>query len=139
MEYFQNPNEEESSVSAIRVLGFALLIVGIAMCVWVFIQAVHLFNNPNEAQLFERILPFDAPGEITIDGEPIVLPEEFYYFLAYFATIFTLAIAGFIGGAFLSGGVSLINPSGEKLEKRIERRMREVEAKIEHGLRKAKL
>lgn len=140
MEVFRHTDVEESSVSAIQIVGLILLFVGIAMCAWVFVDAVKLFKNPDEAELFEKILPSGLKaGELTIKGEEIVLPKEFYYFLAFVVTIFTLAIAGFIGSAFLSGGVSLLNPSGEKLERKFSNRLREMEAKIDEALSRGRL
>ncbi len=139
MEYFGHTDMEESSVSAVQIVGLILLFVGIAMCAWVFVDAVKLFKNPEEAELFEKILPSGLKtGELTIEGEEVILPKEFYYFLAYVVTIFTLAIAGFIGSAFLSGGVSLLNPSGEKLERKFNKRLRETEAKIDETLRRGR-
>ncbi len=131
MDYFREPNAEESSISVVQLLGFILLFLGVGMCIWVFFNAIHLFRNPNDAVLFEQILPFEGEGEpIEVDDSIIYLPREFYFALAFIATIFTLSIAGFIGGAFISGGVGLINPTGERLEKKFERRMKEIERKV---------
>ncbi len=131
MEQYHGTNIEESTVSIHQILGYILLFIGIGMCIWVFFSAVNLFKNPNDAQLFEMMLPFKSGSDpILVDDTVVHLPRELYFALAFIVSIFALSIAGFIGGAFLSGGVGLLNPTGEKLEKRIEERVKQIERKL---------
>lgn len=106
------------------------------MCIWVFLNAVSLFKNPNEAQLFEMMLPFKSSSDpILVDDTVVHLPRELYFALAFIASILALSIAGFIGGAFLSGGVGLVNPTGERLERKLERRIKQIEQKISESFK----
>jgi len=87
------------------LFGYFLLIVGIMISLWVFMNIYRIFNDPAQIEIFRNMLPQDSGArEIMIEGRKIVLPAVILNISAYFLGTFLMFIAGTIAGFFFRSG-----------------------------------
>ena len=116
-----------------NVLGLALVIVGALMGAWVFMKIVAIFKDPTGMEVFEQLVPKDIT--ISVGGgekaRKMVLPPVLFHMAAYgLAGLLLLAATG-LCGAFIGGGVNLLQGSLARLEMRLSSRLEKLGKKIE--------
>lgn len=129
----QSVEEREEFYRRLRfAIGFILIAIGVIVALWAFSSAYRMFTNPEEIEVFQRIVP-ETPElrSLDIEGERVLLPLGLFSFMAYVIGCFLLLVAGSIGGAFITGGVRLLQPSVARLERILRREIEGLGARIE--------
>lgn len=92
-------------------LGVCLIVAGVLVYSWVFVNVYKIFSDPQNITPFKQIFPTTEEGaKIRIDNEDYVLPQSVVNFMAYIVAIFLLLIAVKIGSETLSKGFYLLIP-----------------------------
>lgn len=97
-----------------NVVGFAMVLGGIAIGVWVFSQIYNAVFDPGKLSVFKNLVPSDIEfvAEIADSNARITIPGEF---LAYLIPIMLLAMAVNIGISISKNGVNLLYGNLQKL------------------------
>lgn len=113
-------------------IGLVLIVAGATMAFWVFVNAYRIFTNPQEIELFREIVP-DNPQlrELDIDGKKVILPLGLFNFMAYTLGCLVLVIAGTVGGAFITGGVNILQSNILRFERRLNKRFENLRQKMD--------
>ncbi len=112
--------------------GLLLISIGVLVALWAFMNVYKVFTNPDEIEVFRKIVPQSSElRELDIEGDKIVLPVGLFSFMAYSIGCLLLLIAGMIGGAFITGGVNLLQPAVMKLDRRMKAEAVSLRARIE--------
>ena len=131
-EEYQLPTTSDTIQNIKIIIGIILVIIGVAICIWVFIGVYRIMTNPQEMEAFRKIIPDNQKfRELDMGEEKVVLPEGLYNFLSYIAVIFMLFIAAIVGTALLGSGVSLLQPNWTRLELRLNKRFMKIENKLD--------
>jgi hypothetical protein len=129
----REPSQSEEFYGKLRTAtGLLLIGIGVLIALWAFVNVYRVFTNPDEMAVFGKIVP-QSPElrELDIEGDKIVLPVGLFSFMAYFIGCLLLLIAGMIGGAFITGGVGLLQPAVMRLDRRMRAETLSLRSKIE--------
>jgi hypothetical protein len=115
-----------------KLIGLILIVGGVIIALWAIVNVYKIFTNPQEIEVFSRIIP-DSPEirKLDIGGTKVILPEGLFLFMAYSIGCFLLFIAASIATALITGGVNLLQSSFLKLETRITKEMVNLKKTIE--------
>ena len=121
---YKSSNLYEVNWSLKNIFGALLIIAGILLAVWVFMNLYKIFTNPTELEVFKQIVP-ENPNlrTLDIDGKKVILPLGIFNFFAYGICGFLLLVGGLISTGFISSGVNLLVGNVLGLEMRINRAM----------------
>lgn len=115
-----------------NIFGAVMLIVGIIVAIWVFINLFKIFTNPRSMEVFKEIIPGRTSMRILeIDGKEVILPESIFSFFAYVIGLAILFVTGMLATSFISGGVNLMVGNVMKVEMRINRAIEGLRKKID--------
>ena len=113
---------EHNSQKTVRVrdyLGFVLVICGVSIAFWVFLNVYGLFTEPEKLTPFQKLVSSNLETIISSMGKEelkIVIPSEV---LSYFVPLILLTIAVVIAGILITGGIRLLDSDAQRLSKRI--------------------
>jgi hypothetical protein len=130
-ESYKEVRTSELNWSLKTFIGLILIIAGILISIWVFMNIYKIFTNPKEIEIFKQIVP-NSPElrEIEIEGKKIILPPGIFHFMVYLIGCFLLFIAGIIAGGFITGGVNLLQSKTQRLELSFKRKFEILKNKI---------
>jgi len=114
------------------IVGLVLIVVGSLMAIWAFTNVYRIFTNPQQLEVFKRIVPDNPEMRVLdIEGREVVLPEGLFHFLAYVVGCLLLIIAGTIGGAIITGGANLMRFDIQRLERGFSKKIEGLKEKME--------
>lgn len=114
------PDDQKRNTGQLRhFLGYALVIGGIAMSVWVFATVYSIFQEPENLAKFRQLVSSDLETTVTIaekEGVKIVIPTEI---LSYGVALVLLMIALSAAATFIVGGARLLDSDIDRLSRRV--------------------
>jgi hypothetical protein len=129
---YQSGEQSDATRSPKNIFGALLIIAGVLIAIWVFMNLYRIFTNPQEIEVFKQIVP-DNPElrTLDIDGKKVLLPLGIFHFFAYSICGLLLLVGGLMSTGFISSGVNLlignvmriemsINKAIEGLKKRLD-------------------
>ena len=100
-------------------LGFVLVICGVSIAFWVFVNVYGLFTEPEKLKPFQELVSGSLETLISSSDKEsmnIVIPAEV---LSYFVPLILLMIASGIAGILITGGVRLLDSDVQTLSRRV--------------------
>lgn len=100
-------------------LGFVLVICGVSIAFWVFLNVYGLFTEPEKLTPFQKLVSSNLETIISTSdkkGLEIVIPAEV---LSYFVPLILLTTAAGIAGILITGGIRLLDSDVQRLSRRI--------------------
>ncbi len=91
-----------------KILGYVLLMGGISIAIWVFVNVYSIFTEPAKLTPFQELVSGTMEAKIRHSNREesrIEVPAEF---LSYMTPLILLAIAAGIASTFVSGGIRLL-------------------------------
>ncbi|MBN2210363.1 MAG: hypothetical protein JW709_03115 [Sedimentisphaerales bacterium] len=116
-EYDAGHNEgshAQNSIGIRKILGLVLIIGGVVIALWVFLNVYSLFTEPDRLTPFQELVSGQLEAKINYANQEetkVEIPAEF---LSYLVPLILLAIAVKIAGSFLSSGVRLLTKQNIK-------------------------
>jgi len=130
-EEYQLPASSDTIQNIKIIIGIILVIIGVAICIWVFVGVYRIFTNPEEIKTFGQIISNNIKTEeLNAGDKKVVLPEGLYKILSYIIVVFGLFTAAIIGTAMLGSGVNLLQPNWTRLELRLNKRFTKIENEL---------
>lgn len=118
-EEFGAEKNAEKPVGIKECLGFFLVICGVSIALWVFLNVYGLFTSPEKLTPFQQLVSSNLETIISHaekEDVKIVIPSEI---LSYFVPLILLMIAAGLGGMLITGGVRLLDSDIQRLSRRI--------------------
>lgn len=105
-------------------IGFSLIVAGVLVGLWVFVNTFILFNNPSKIGFFRDNMDLSIESiASSAENVKMLIPPQF---LAYLIPLFLLMICLGVSGVFITGGVNLLYGNLRKLLAKVE----EIEKRI---------
>jgi len=102
-----NENQIDNIKKTKEFVEFMLLVLGVCLLLWVFINAYSIFNYPGRLTAFQELVSSRSESTLpSIEGERVkfVIPNEI---LAYFIPIALLSVVVGVAGVLVRNGVRL--------------------------------
>ncbi|MBN1457748.1 MAG: hypothetical protein JW912_07850 [Sedimentisphaerales bacterium] len=118
-EEFGTWQEPQHSIRGRDYAGYILVICGVSIGFWVFIQAYSLFTGPEELTRFQELVSEKLEATVSapeIEGLKIVIPSEIF---SYFIPVVLLMLAAGVARMFISSGVRLLDTDVQRISRRI--------------------
>ena len=115
-----NENQIDNIKKTKEFVGFMLLVLGVCLLLWVFINAYSIFNDPGRLSAFQELVSSRVESALpSIEGERVkfVIPNEI---LAYFIPIALLSVVVGVAGVLVRNGVRLLDSEIQVLIRRID-------------------
>ena len=102
------------------VIGIVLVILGILVAGWVFLNVYDMFTEPEKLTKFQKLITTNIEGSLSANDSnvKIVIPAEL---LAYIIPLILLGIASGIAGIFITGGANLAYGGYQRFLMRVSR------------------
>jgi len=100
-------------------LGYLLVICGVSIAFWVFLNVYSLFTEPEKLTPFQKLVSSSLETIISpADNKSvkIVIPSEI---LSYFVPLILLTTAVGVAGILVTGGIRLLDGDIQRLSRRI--------------------
>jgi hypothetical protein len=123
-------NEHETTTVLKNLVGYSLVIIGVVTILWVVVNVVSMFEDPEKLTPFQRLVSSKLESSISFENERVLLliPPEF---LAYFIPISLLSIAVAAAKIVVTGGIKLL---GADLGKTITEKVNSVKDTFDQKL-----
>jgi positive regulator of sigma E activity len=112
-------NNDGFKIGIKELIAMTLIILGITIGIWVFLNASKMFTNPENISSFQHLVKNNIDTTITIKEKEtvkvIVAPE----LISYLIPILLLMLCVSVAGIFVAGGVKLLSPEIENLKKNL--------------------
>ena len=118
-EEFGAENSLQKTIGVRGYLGFVLVICGVLIAFWVFMNVYGLFTEPEKLTPFQKLVSSSLETVISPSDKEavkIVIPAEI---LSYFVPLILLATAAGIAGILITGGIRLLDSDVQRLSRRI--------------------
>ena len=111
-EYQKSPNFKE-------YLGLILIILGVLIAGWVFLNIYKIFTNPEQLTYFKELLPSQLEITTRIEGNDakVLIPTEF---MVYGIVLALMTIAVGVGSVLIKGGTRLVAGDIKRLSRKID-------------------
>ena len=118
-EEFGTEHNSQKTMGVRDYLGFVLVIFGVSIAFWVFINVYSLFTEPEKLTPFQKLVSSNLETIISLSDKEavkLVIPAEVF---SYFVPLILLTTAAGIGGMFISGGIKLLDSDVQRISRRI--------------------
>lgn len=121
---FHEADSGETGNNLRTFIGLILVVAGVGIGFWTILNIFTIFSDPTQLEVFRQIVPDDPEiREMDFEGKKITLPAGLFHGIAYGVGSFLLFVAAILAGGLISGGVSLLQPSVQKLQNKIISRL----------------
>ena len=129
---YQSGEQSDAMRSLKNICGALLIAAGVLIAIWIFMNLYRIFTNPQEIEVFNRIVP-DNPElrTLDIDGKKVLLPLGIFHFFAYGICGFLLLVGGLMSTGFISSGVNLLIGNVMKIEMRINKAIEDLKKRLD--------
>jgi hypothetical protein len=118
-EEFGTEHNSQKTMGVRDYLGFVLVIFGVSIAFWVFMNVYGLFTEPEKLTPFQKLVSSNLETIISPSDKEavkIVIPAEVF---SYFVPLILLTTAGGIAGILITGGIRLLDSDVQRLSRRI--------------------
>ncbi len=125
-----NENQIDNIKKTKEFVEFMLLVLGVCLLLWVFINAYSIFNYPGRLTAFQELVSSRSESTLpSIEGERVkfVIPNEI---LAYFIPIALLSVVVGVAGVLVRNGVRLLDSDLQVLIRRLDKLPNKINNKL---------